>query len=102
MTTATATTPGSGPAATAGDAPHRIVRLWRDTARTEQLVRLRSLELQPGDEYGERAWQLAFEQWRQLPEEARVDLPSPRVFGRVLGIFRTGATLKTVLKFTVS
>ncbi len=75
--------------------PPRLVRLWRDTTRVEQLVRLRSLELQPGDDYGDRAWELAHQQWLQLPDEARIDLPSPRAFGRVLGLMRTGATLKT-------
>ena len=91
MSSAVATT-GPGPTEAASA---RIVRLWRDTVRTEQLARLRALELQPGDDFGERAWQLAYEQWRQLPDEARIDLPSSRVFGRVLGLLRTGATLKT-------
>ena len=84
--------PGSASAATA---PPHIVRLWRDTTRVEQLARLRELELQAGDEFGLRAWELAHEAWRQLPDTARIDLPSPRVFGRVLGLLRTGATLKT-------
>ena len=43
------------------------MRLWRDTERVEQLVRLRKLELQAGDDYGQAAWDLAHEQWRQLP-----------------------------------
>jgi hypothetical protein len=55
----------------------------------------KALELQAGNDYGQRAWEMAHEAWRQLPEEARVDLPSPHVFSRVLGLFRTGATLKT-------
>ena len=63
--------------------------------RGEQLARLKALELQPGDELGQSAWGQAYEQWRQLPDSARIDLPSPHVFGRVLGLFRTGATLKT-------
>jgi len=86
--------PGPGPTSTA-KTPPRIVRLWHDTTRVEQLARLRALELQPGDDFGQRAWDLAYEAWRQLPETARIDLPSPRVFGRVLGLLRTGATLKT-------
>jgi len=85
---------GSATTKAGEDSPH-IVRLWRDTVRVEQMARLRSLELQPGDEYGQRAWEMAFEQWRNLPDNARIDLPSPRVFGRILGMFRTGATLKT-------
>ena len=71
-----------------------IVRRWSDAVRIEQMARLGSLELQPGDEYGERAWQLALEHWRQLPDTARIDLPSSRVFGRILGLYRTGATLR--------
>jgi hypothetical protein len=71
------------------------VRLWQDALRVEQLARLDELELQPGDEYGQHAWNLAYELWRNLPEGARIDLPSPRVFGRVLGLMRTGATLKS-------
>jgi len=80
--------------ATSPEAP-KIVRLWQDKVRTEQMARLQALELQPGDKYGQAAWEMAYEQWRNLPEGARIDLPSPRVFGRVLGLFRTGATLKT-------
>lgn len=87
--------PGPGPTSSATAAPPHIVRLWNDAVRAEQLARLRSLELQSGDEYGQRAWDLANEQLRQLPEDARIDLPSPHVLGRVLGLFRTGATLKT-------
>ena len=87
--------PGPGPTTTSSTTPPRIVRLWRDTTRVEQLARLRSLELQPGDDFGQRAWELAHEQWRNLPDHARIDLPSAHVFGRVLGLFRTGATLKT-------
>ena len=87
--------PGSGPTTTSSTTPPRIVRLWRDNTRVEQLARLRSLELQPGDDFGQQAWALAHEQWRNLPDHARIDLPSPHVFGRVLGLFRTGATLKT-------
>ena len=87
--------PGPGPTTTSSTTPPRIVRLWRDTTRVEQLARLRSLELQPGDDFGQRAWTLAHEQWRNLPDHARIDLPSAHVFGRVLGLFRTGATLKT-------
>jgi len=88
--------PGSNPRPpNAATNPPRIVRLWRDTVRVEQLARLQALELQAGDEFGQRAWDLAHEQWRNLPDHARVDLPSPRAFGRVLGLFRTGACLKT-------
>ena len=70
-----------------------LVRLWRDHGRVEQLARLKSLEIQHGD-YGQKAWDLAHREWRQLPEGSRIDLPSPRVFSAVLGLFRTGATLK--------
>ena len=71
------------------------MRLWQDAVRTEQLARLHALELQPGDDYGMQAWNLAYEQWRNLPEDTRIDLPSPHVFGRILGLFRTGATIKS-------
>ncbi len=73
--------------------PPRLVRLWSDAVRVEQRLRLQSLELQHG-EWGERAFAMASEQWRQLPAGVRIDLPSPRVFSAVLGLFRTGATLK--------
>lgn len=63
--------------------------------RTEQLARLSSLELQAGDGFGEAAWMLAHELWRQLPDGVRIDLPSAHVFCRILGLLRTGATLKT-------
>jgi hypothetical protein len=68
--------------------------MWKETVRTEQKARFQALELQAGDEMGERAWELAAAQWNQFPEDIRVDLPSARVFGRILGLFRTGATLK--------
>jgi len=71
------------------------VRLWKDTTRVEQLARLGALELQSGDDYGSKAWQMAEQAHRDLPNGVRIDLPSPRVFGRVLGLFRTGATLKS-------
>ncbi len=80
---------------TVGEQPPHIVRLWGESTRVEQLARLKALELQPGDEYGLQAWQQAQEIHRNLPKRVRIDLPSPRVFGRVLGFFRTGATLKT-------
>jgi hypothetical protein len=71
--------------------------LWKryDSVRTEQLARLKGLELQAGDDYGQRAWEQALLLWRQLPEGSRVDLPSPRAFGRVLGLFRTCVTVKS-------
>jgi hypothetical protein len=75
-------------------APPRIVRLWGEQVRTEQLVRLKSLELQADSKFGQQVWNQARVIWRQLPKGARVDLPSPHVFSRVLGVFRTGATLK--------
>ena len=92
---ASAVIAGQGAQKSTSDSPPHLVRLWRDTVRTEQLARLNALELQPGDEHGDRAWELAHEQWRDLPDHARIDLPSARVFGRVLGLFRTGATIKT-------
>ena len=86
---------GLGPLSPTTPPTGRIKRLWRDHVRAEQLARLKGLELQGAKEYGERAWEMANESWRQIPEEARVDLPSPHVFARVLGLFRTGATLKS-------
>ena len=86
---------GHGPAHSTQSDPPRLVRLWSDRVRGEQLARLKGLELQAGDDYGDRAWELADEAQRNLPEWARVDLPSPHVLGRVLGLFRTGACLKT-------
>lgn len=89
-----AATAGQGATADYLESPPRIVRLWRDTTRVEQLARFRALELQAGDDYGQNVWQVAYEAHRDLPDGVRIDLPSPRVFGRVLGLFRTGATLK--------
>ena len=86
---------GLGPMSPTTPPTGHIKRLWRDHVRAEQLVRLKALELQAANDYGQRAWEMAREAWRQLPEHARVDLPSPHVFSRVLGLFRTGATLKT-------
>ena len=86
---------GLGPLSPTTPPTGHIKRLWRDHVRAEQLARLKALELQPGDDYGKQAWELAYEQWRNLPDHARIDLPSAHVFGRVLGLFRTGATLKT-------
>ena len=86
---------GLGPLSPTTPPTGHIKRLWRDHVRVEQLARLKALELQVGNDYGQRAWEMAQEAWRQLPEEARIDLPSPHVFSRVLGLFRTGATLKT-------
>jgi len=83
-------------AATTGSPSRTFVALWRrnDTRRTEQLARLKSLELQAGDGYGQQAWEQARLLWQNLPQGVRIDLPSPRAFGRVLGLFRTCATLK--------
>jgi hypothetical protein len=86
---------GLGPLSPTTPPTGHIKRLWRDHVRAEQLARLKGLELQAAKEYGERAWEMANEAWRQIPEDARVDLPSPHVFARVLGLFRTGATIKT-------
>ena len=86
---------GLGPLSPTTPPTGHIKRLWRDHVRAEQLARLKALELQAGNDYGQRAWEMAHEAWRQIPDEARVDLPSAHVFGRVLGLFRTGATLKS-------
>jgi hypothetical protein len=40
------------------------------------------------------AWEQAHRQWGQLPNGVRIDLPSWRVFARVLGVYRTAATLR--------
>ena len=85
----------TGPTQTANAEKPHLVRLWQDAVRVEQMARLHGLELQPGDDYGMRAWKLAYEQWNNLPETARIDLPSPHVFGRILGLMRTGATIKS-------
>jgi hypothetical protein len=86
---------GLGPLSPTTPPTGHIKRLWRDHVRAEQLARLQALELQAAKDYGERVWEMAYQAWRQIPEPARVDLPSPHVFARVLGLFRTGATLKT-------
>lgn len=68
--------------------------LWVDAVRTVQLGRLRRLELQVSRREGLVAWHRAQEQRKQLPEGVRVDLPSPRVLGAVLGLWRSGSCLK--------
>ncbi len=90
---ASAVIAGPGPIDTTPSVPH-IVPLWRDTTRTEQLIRLGALQLQTERELGAEAWELAHLAWRNLPKWARIDLPSHRVFAAILGLFRTGATLK--------
>ena len=77
-------------------APPRIVRLWRDTTRVEQLARLKALQIQADPELGARAWNDAHLQWENLPDDAQagIDLPSPDMFAWVLGVFRTSATLR--------
>lgn len=84
---------GTSPSSTNSGGPFRLKRLWSDKTRAEQLLRLRALELQHA-EAGAQAHQMAHEQWRQLPEGVRIDLPSPRVFAAVLGLYRTGAQIK--------
>ena len=42
------------------------------------MARLNSLELQPCDRHGQQAWEQAYTAWRQIPDDYRVDLPSPR------------------------
>ena len=70
------------------------MRLWREHTRVEQFARLNKLQIQTCDEAGFQAHEMARLIHRQLPEEARIDLPSPRVFSRILGLFRTCAQLK--------
>lgn len=85
---------GTGLTTVAPPTRPRFVRLWGEKKRTEQLARLKGLELQADPKWGQQAWQQAHVIWRQLPEGVRIDLPSPHVFSRVLGVFRSGATLK--------
>jgi hypothetical protein len=86
----------SSAVATPGQPGSSIVALWRrhDGRRAEQLARLSGLELQGGYDYGLRVWEQAKLLWQNLPEGVRVDLPSARAFGAVLGLFRTCVTLK--------
>jgi hypothetical protein len=85
---------GPSPTNVAPQQPH-IVRLWNDTARVEQLARLKSLQIQADIKLGERAWADANLLWKNLPKDARasIDLPSAHMFAWVLGVFRTCATL---------
>jgi len=75
-------------------APPHLRRLWQEATRVEQRARLKGLELQLGEGYGQEAYTRAYAQWRQLPVGVRVELPSAEVFARILGLLRTGATLK--------
>jgi hypothetical protein len=83
---------GKAPAAGAGARP--IVRLWREPTRVEQAARLGGMQIQTCDEAGRTAWEQAHRLWLQLPAGVRVDLPSWRVFARVLGVYRSAATLR--------
>ncbi|OGQ89548.1 MAG: hypothetical protein A2289_07170 [Deltaproteobacteria bacterium RIFOXYA12_FULL_58_15] len=75
--------------------PPRIVRLWSEASRSEQKIRFAALQIQVDIDKGMKVWELAYEAWRNLPKQVRIDLPSPRMFAAVLGLFLTGATLKT-------
>lgn len=77
-------------------ANREIVRLWSDERRSEQFNRFKdpAMELQAGDVAGASVWERAHTLWQALPEGSRIDLPSPRVFGRILGVFRSGALVK--------
>lgn len=70
--------------------------LWKghDKHRTEQLARLKALQLQHCENHGATVREQALLLWRQLPDTARVDLPSEHVFAALLGLFRTCAMLK--------
>lgn len=76
------------------DPKHRLARLWDDDRRHQQLARLSAMQMQACDEEGAQVWDLALIRRNRLPEEARVDLPSPRAFARVLGVLRSAGTLK--------
>lgn len=83
---------GRNPAA--GDCAPEIARLWKEPRRVEQIARITGLHLQSCDREGQCAWQEAQRIHAQLPTGVRIDLPSPRVFARVLGFYRSTATLK--------
>ena len=70
--------------------------LWKaqDKRRVEQLARLQALQLQHCEFFGAAVREQARLLYNQLPPFARIDLPSEHVFGSLLGLFRTCATLK--------
>jgi len=92
------------PNPTTPDTVRKVVPLWNDATRAEQLARLGGLQLQADQDLGEKAWKLAHSDWLNLPEKTRVDLPSSHVFASILGLLRTGATLKKnkILLFEIS
>jgi hypothetical protein len=94
--------PGLPPAT--GACASEIVRLWKDTDRLEQVARINGLHLQSCDREGQKAWEQASLLHAQMPAGVRVDLPSPRVFARVLGFYRSAAALKhrPMLEFEMS
>lgn len=85
--------PGASPGGSA-TAP-RIVPLWRERLRVEQLARFKGLRLQSCDDAGKAACAAANAVHQQLPNGVRIDLPSWRVFSRVLGLYRSGASLNS-------
>ena len=103
MTTTTQPNEAGQTPVTANSAP-TIKRLWKDTERLEQIARIRALHLQSCDREGLKAWEEASRIHANLPRGVRIDLPSPRVFARVLGFYRTAASLKhrPMLEFEMS
>lgn len=96
------TSPPAGP-----QSSRPIVRLWSDRIRLRQRARLKKLRTRQFDECrsaGRVVWAEAKRIQTELPLECenddgslrrlRVDLPSPDVFALILGVFRSGATLK--------
>jgi hypothetical protein len=84
----------------AGDCPggprcmHKVTLLWNDRCRHTQVKRFEALQVQTCDAAGQSVWDLIQEQLRSVPPEVRIDVPSPRVFSRVLGVYRTAVMLK--------
>ena len=77
----------------AGTSVSRIIRLWRDANRVEQRARLGGLTIQTCDEAAKVVWETASAICAQLPQGVRIDLPSRRVFARVLGVYRSAGSL---------
>ena len=64
-----------------------------------QFARLKFLEIQSCDEPALQMWESCRLAHSNLPAGVRIDLPSQRAFARVLGVYRSAATLKYLSAF---
>jgi hypothetical protein len=73
---------------------HKVEIQWNDHCRKNQVGRFEKLQVQVCDGAGQQLWDIIQEQVRTFAPGVRVDVPSPRLLARLIGLYRTGATLK--------